>query len=505
VIISNVVYDLTKFVKFHPGGKNVILRYAGQDVSADFHMLHEPAILKKYHARFAVGEVEENEKKHDKGPSRRSPLEETGKRLYGELVPYADASWYQGFRSPYYKDSHRRFRNAVREILETHIAPNVQRWDENKKIPASAYKAYAKSGLMALACGHPFPLDYLPGVQLPGGLKGDEIDSFHELVLLEEVARLGSGGVSWGLGGGLSIGLPPIIQFASDEVKQRVVAPCLRGEKIICLAITEPWAGSDVANIRTEAKKTPDGKHYIVNGEKKWITNGVFADYFTVAVRTGGPGMNGVSLLLLERGMPGIVTKQMNCQGVWASGTTYIIMEDVKVPVGNLIGKENKGFKCIMYNFNHERWSLAASACRLARTCLEDAYKFATVRKTFGKPLINHPVISQKIGEMARQVEASHSWIEKITYNFETMGTMEQRLVLGGPIALMKAQCTRTFEYCAREAVQIMGGTGYTRSNLGARVERMYREVRAYAIPGGSEEIMLQLGVRQALKLRSML
>ena len=122
-------------------------------------------------------------------------------------------------------------------------------------------------------------------------------------------------------------------------MRERVAGPCLRGEKIICLAITEPYAGSDVAGLRTEARKTPDGKHYIVNGEKKWITNGVFADFFTVAVRTGGPGAKGVSLLLLERGMPGITTRQMNCSGVWPSGTTYITFEDVMVPVENLIGQ----------------------------------------------------------------------------------------------------------------------------------------------------------------------
>jgi alkylation response protein AidB-like acyl-CoA dehydrogenase len=125
------------------------------------------------------------------------------------------------------------------------------------------------------------------------------------------------------------------------------------GEKVICLAITEPTAGSDVANLKCTAKKTADGKHYIVNGEKKWITNGVFADYFTTAVRTGGPGMGGVSMLLIERSA-GVKTTQMKCMGVWPSGTTYVTFEDVLVPVENLIGKENEGFKYIMYNFNHE-------------------------------------------------------------------------------------------------------------------------------------------------------
>jgi alkylation response protein AidB-like acyl-CoA dehydrogenase len=154
--------------------------------------------------------------------------------------------------------------------------------------------------------------------------------------------------------GGLAIGLPPVLHFGSKYLRDKVAGPCMRGEKTICLAITEPYAGSDVAGLRTEAKKTADGKHYILNGEKKWITNGIFSDFFTVAVRTGGPGMGGVSLLLVERNMPGVTCRQMKCTGVWPSGTTYITFEDVKVPVENLVGKENEGFKYIMSNFNHE-------------------------------------------------------------------------------------------------------------------------------------------------------
>jgi alkylation response protein AidB-like acyl-CoA dehydrogenase len=146
------------------------------------------------------------------------------------------------------------------------------------------------------------------------------------------------------------------LYYGSNYLKEKVCGPTLRGDKIICLAITEPYAGSDVASLRCEAKLTPDGRHYIVNGEKKWITNGVFADFFTVAVRTGGAGMGGLSMMLLERGMPGITTRQMQCSGVWPSGTTYITFEDVKVPVENLIGKEGEGFKYIMSNFNHERF-----------------------------------------------------------------------------------------------------------------------------------------------------
>jgi len=183
----------------------------------------------------------------------------------------------------------------------------------------------------------------------------EEYDYFHEMIIHDEVGRIGAAGVTWALHLGLSVGLPPILRYGSEFLKENVCKACLTGEKVICLAITEPSAGSDVAGIRATATKTEDGKHYIVNGNKKWITNGVFSDFFTVAVRTGGEGMGGVSLLLLEKDMPGLSLKRMNVQGLWASGTTYIDMSDVKVPVEHLIGQENMGFKYIMTNFNHER------------------------------------------------------------------------------------------------------------------------------------------------------
>lgn len=170
-------------------------------------------------------------------------------------------------------------------------------------------------------------------------------DLFHEMIITDELSRVGSGGFVWNMIGGFGIGGPPLIKFGKKALKDRIMPGLLSGEKRICLAITEPDAGSDVANLTCEAKLSEDGKHYIVNGEKKWITNGIWCDYFTTAVRTGGEGMNGVTLLLIEREFGGVSTRRMDCQGVWSSGTTYITFEDVKVPVENVLGKENQGFK----------------------------------------------------------------------------------------------------------------------------------------------------------------
>ena len=217
-------------------------------------------------------------------------------------------------------------------------------WDESKKVPDHIYKQMGKRGYLAGLLGmKKYPVDYTPHrVQ---SVAPENWDLFHEMLLTDELSRVGSGGLVWNLIGGFGIGCPPLVKFGKKPLVERILPAILAGDKRICLAITEPDAGSDVANLTCEAKLSPDGKHYIVNGEKKWITNGIWSDYFTTAVRTGGPGMNGVSVLLIERDMGGVSTRRMDCQGVWSSGTTYITFEDVKVPVENLIGKENQGFK----------------------------------------------------------------------------------------------------------------------------------------------------------------
>lgn len=222
-------------------------------------------------------------------------------------------------------------------------------WDEAKRVPEEIYKEMGRRGYLAGLLGMKYPTEYVPA-----GIKSvppEKWDLFHEMIVTDELSRTGSGGFVWNIIGGFGIGGPPLFKFGSKALKDRLAPGILSGEKRICLAITEPDAGSDVANLTCEAKLSEDGKHFIVNGEKKWITNGIWADYFTTAVRTGGPGMNGVSLLLIERG-PGVTTRRMDCQGVWSSGTTYITFEDVKVPVENLLGKQNQGFRGKML----QRW-----------------------------------------------------------------------------------------------------------------------------------------------------
>ncbi|KAJ9656873.1 hypothetical protein H2201_008395 [Coniosporium apollinis] len=528
IIVDEDVYDLTKFQEEHPGGKKILQRVGGKDASKQFWKYHNESILKKYREQLQVGSLDT--KAAPPTPPATPPPEEKQAQVvpkaepgtvsaapnfqatkeeaealdqYGDLVPYADPSWYQSYHSPYFNQSHADLRNEVRAWVESDIMPNVTEWDEGRKVPDSIYKAMGERGYLAGLMGMHYPT-HLTQNRVKS-VPPEKWDLFHEMLLTDEISRAGSGGLVWNLIGGFGIGAPPLVKHGKKALVERLMPGILNGDKRICLAITEPDAGSDVANLTCEAKLSEDGKHYIVNGEKKWITNGIWSDYFTTAVRTGGEGMNGVSVLLIERDFGGVSTRKMDCQGVWSSGTTYVTFEDVKVPVENLIGKENQGFKVIMTNFNHERIGIIIQCLRFSRVCYEESMKYAHKRRTFGKKLIDHPVIRLKLAHMARQIEASYNWLENMIYQCEKMGEMEAMLKLGGAIAGLKAQATVTFEFCAREASQIFGGLSYSRGGQGAKVERLYRDVRAYAIPGGSEEIMLDLSIRQALRVHKAL
>jgi alkylation response protein AidB-like acyl-CoA dehydrogenase/predicted heme/steroid binding protein len=361
VIIDDDVYDLTQFQEEHPGGKKILQRMAGKDASKSFWKYHNESILKKYQ-RLRIGSL--NTKPEPAAPQPAAPQpaasadaepeEYEALEQYGDLVPYADPSWYQTYHSVHYNQSHADLRHEVRTFVDEFIAPYVDEWEEARVIPPEIYKLMGDRGYLAGIMGSDkYPLEYVN--KSVKSVRPEDWDLFHELIIGDELSRAGSGGVVWNLLGGLAIGCPPVMKFGSEALKKRILPGILSGEKRICLAVTEPEGGSDVANLGCEAKLSADGTHYIVNGSKKWITNGIWADYFTTVVRTGKPGMNGLSVLLIERSAGGVETRKMDCQGVWSSGTTFVTFDDVKVPVENLIGNANGGFPVIMMNFNHER------------------------------------------------------------------------------------------------------------------------------------------------------
>ena len=241
-----------------------------------------------------------------------------------------------------------------------------------------------------------------------------------------------------------------------------------------------------MANLRTRARR--DGDHYVVNGEKTFITSGMRADYITTAVRTGGEGPGGVSLLLIEGDTPGLSRTPLKKMGWWASDTATLHFDDCRVPAENLIGEEGQGFKIIMQNFNSERLTMAAGCTASARVCLDEAIDYAKERKTFGKPIAQHQVIRHKLVDMAQKVAASQAMLEMLAWR---LGHGESPVA---EICMLKNQATQTMAFCASEAVQIFGGAGFMR---GVKVERIYREVKVNAIGGGTEEIMKDLASRQ--------
>lgn len=528
IVVDEDVYDLTKFQDEHPGGKKILQRVAGKDASKQFWKYHNDSILKKYKAQLQVGSLVTKKKAEAPPPAPKQekpkavPQAESGTVSavpsgpnllalaenaepadpFGSLIPYSDPNWYQSYHSPYVNKTHEALRAEVREWVETELEPYVTEWDESKNVPEKIYKQMGERGYLAGLLGVHYPT-HLTKNRVKS-VPPEQWDLFHEMLLTDEISRTGSGGLVWNLIGGFGIGCPPVIKYGKKSLQERILPGILSGDKRICLAITEPDAGSDVANLTCEAKLSEDGKHFIVNGEKKWITNGIWCDYFTTAVRTGGPGMGGISLLLIERG-EGVSTRRMDCQGVWSSGTTYITFEDVKVPVENLLGKKDRGFQVIMTNFNHERIGIIIQCIRFSRVCFEECVKYASKRKTFGQKLINHPVIRLKLAHMARQIESSYAWLENLVFQCQMMGETEAMLKLGGAIAGLKAQATTTFEFCTKEAAQIFGGLSYSRGGQGGKIERLYRDTLAYKIPGGSEEIMLDLSIRQSLKVHQAL
>ncbi|KAG8872820.1 hypothetical protein FRB98_009345 [Tulasnella sp. 332] len=355
VIIDAKVFDLSKFANLHPGGLNVLLdeEVAGRDATQVFYSLHRQEVLQKPgYVRLQIGVVEGE--KSAVAPPQPGALSQ---------VPYAEPTWLsQGFHSPYFKESHKKLQKEMRKFVDEVICkqphsvhPDGQaREADGKRVSQSVVDAMAAKNLHRMRLG---PGKHLKGqVLFDGIVKPEEFDYFHEMIITQELARVGVRGYGDGLLAGMVIGLPPVLNFASEELKARIVPDIFAGKKFISLAISEAFAGSDVSGIKTTATLTEDGKHWIVTGTKKWITNGHFSDYFTVGCRTEG----GFTVILVERG-EGVETSPIKTSYSPAAGTAYITFDNVKVPVGNTLGPRDGGLIVMLANFNHERTSLSFS------------------------------------------------------------------------------------------------------------------------------------------------
>jgi alkylation response protein AidB-like acyl-CoA dehydrogenase/predicted heme/steroid binding protein len=481
VLVDGLVYDITKFHPLHPGGSLLLLRYAGKDATEDFKMMHHEKVLKRpeyqklIKARLAIDSLDPAQQKRFLAARTRD-----------KWLPFSQPYWQDPrgtFRSPFYTERHLLWARKVRDFVDKEIAPFQDKWDEEGQYPLELHEKGYKAGVIACM----WPVEY-GGTPPEGGY-----DAFMDLITIYEICRAG-GGIMAGWFLTQNIALPPVLDHGSKEMKESVAREVICGKALMALAVTEPWGGSDVANVRTTAVE--DGDFWIINGEKKFITSGLTAKYLTTACRTESDARkphDALSLILVPTGLPGLTIRKIKTQGWWAGNTTYITFENVKVPKQNLIGQRGRGFRYIMENFNHERYVSCVGAASGGHRVIGECIKFARVRKTFGKPLIQQPVIRAKLADMIMRTEAHFALVEQLAH-FMNIKVPPQDL--GARIALCKVNGTVLMEFIAREASQIFGGNAYARQGWGQGIERFYREVRVNAIGGGSEEILRDLGVR---------
>jgi acyl-CoA dehydrogenase len=376
---------------------------------------------------------------------------------------------------PPFTSEHEELRETISRWVSTEIAPHVDEWEAAREFPRELYRRAGELGFL--------------GLKYPTELGGQGGDYVHDAVWAEELAAAGaSGGVGAGLGAHTGIATPPIFRFGTPEQHERFLRPAIAGERIGALGITEPGAGSDVASIRTFARKVDGG--YVVNGSKTFITNGVRADFLVCAVKTTEDGGHqGLSFLILERDMPGYeVVAKLEKMGWHSSDTGELSFTDVEVPDENLLGGENRGFYLIMENFGWERLLMSLGAVGGMRRLLATAIEYSSEREAFGRPIGRFQAIRHKIAEIGVKAEVGRA----LTYHALRRYVAGEDVI--ADVTKAKLFTQRACVEVADEVVQILGGYGYMREY---GVERALRDARLGPIGGGTDEIMKEILGRQ--------
>jgi acyl-CoA dehydrogenase len=374
-------------------------------------------------------------------------------------------------------------RKTVRAFAEREVLPYIDEFERIGELPRELHLKAGEAGLL----GAGFP-------ESVGGGGGDGADS---LTICEEMHHAGAPGGVFASLFTCGIAVPHMIASGDERLIARFVRPTLRGELIGALAITEPGGGSDVGHLRTSARR--DGDDYIVNGAKTYITSGVRADYVVTAVRTGGQGAAGVSLLVVEKGTPGFeVTRKLDKMGWRSSDTAELSYTDVRVPAANLVGAENTGFAQIAAAFVTERVALAAQAYSSAQRCLDITVEWCRNRETFGRPLISRQSVQNTLAEMARRIDVARVYTRNLVESdltgaaeAATSNTAQHNLI--AQVCFAKNTAVEAGEWVASQAVQLFGGLGYMAES---EVERQYRDMRIIGIGGGTTEILTSLAAK---------
>jgi len=492
VVVGGKVLDIETFARAHPGGEGVLREYAGRECDDAFFEVHRSEVLEKWAKKLQVGVL----------AGRQTCVEawDTVSR-----IPYGESGHASGLqRMPcYYSEHHDGLRTALRQWFAVNLRHELDGMeDRDRALPSQAdYQRCGEAGVFAMMIGPGPHLRLVPGGLLHGQVPEPErFDMFSELIVHEERARLGAPGAEDGLTTGVIVTLPALIHYGPEWVQRDLVPDILLGKTRIALAITEPFAGSDVASLRTRAEPA-EGGGFLLNGVKKWITNSVFADWLLVLTRTrpaGGHG--GLTYFLVPRTAPGVEVKPIPTDYGSCAGTGLVLLENVYVPGSHIVGGLNNGFKVCVHSFNHERWSIAAYAIGRSRYILREALVYANQRHAFGKPLSSQPVVRLRLATAAGQLESVHALIERITFQLNSKTYDEQVRDLSGPIALLKQEATRVSKVVCDAAVLVFGGRGVTKNGMGRLVDRFARAINMAHIYGGSADVMADYAMRQVYK-----
>ncbi|HEX8065311.1 MAG TPA: acyl-CoA dehydrogenase family protein [Thermoleophilaceae bacterium] len=368
-----------------------------------------------------------------------------------------------------FTDEHEQLRESIRSFAQKELAPHAAEWEETT-FPDWVFRRMGELGFLGLS----YPEEY-------GGQGGDY---YSNLVLAEEIGHSNSGGLGMGIAVHTDMATPPIFLFGTERQKQDYLVPCIKGEKISCLGITEPDAGSDVAGIRTHAVRDEDG--WVINGSKTYITNGHRADFIVLVTKTDpDAGYDGFTLFLVDMDLPGVVReKRLEKLGMHASDTALLAFNDVRVPDDAVLGEVGKGFYHIMWELQGERLIGAAGCVAAAQRCFDRTKAYALERKAFGREIARFQVIRHKFAEMATKIESARQMVYTTAWRFQN-GEYPVR-----EISMAKLHASRVAVEVADECIQIHGGAGYMKEY---GIERAWRDLRLNRIGAGTDEIMLEV------------
>lgn len=367
-------------------------------------------------------------------------------------------------------EEHRMLRDQIRRFVEHEVQPNADAWEHDGMVPRETLRRMGELGFL--------------GIRAPERYGGSGMDTVGTAILAEELGRSTYGGFSATVLVHTDMASPHLLNFGSDAQLEKYLPAIVRGEIITAIAVTEPDAGSDVAAIRTRARR--DGDHYVLDGRKMFITNGVHADIVFVAAKTDTEvkGSRGISMFIVERGTPGFsVGQTLDKMGWRCSDTAELVFDDCRIPAENILGEENKGFYSIMRNFQNERLTIGAMAIGEAQKAIELTLEYVRERKAFGAPLFDKQVIRQRLAMLAAKVEAGRQLI------YHTAWLDAQGVDCVKEVSMIKAYCGELVNEVMYTCLQFHGGFGFIKESV---IERMTRDARVQSIGGGATEVMLE-------------